>query len=166
MGNVIQIEDVMDVSRNDSQLIVHSKDGSTYRYIINNEYQLARVFVYFNKHQNLKLSSDLIKKIREANNEKIPIKFLDGEIVFRKDQQNPQRTWDQNSTRLSFVHDMMKYNKLMVHNVHFTAMFNDVLANEPKIYTEEFITKWNTERQKFLDLLVKKIDGMKHGSKL
>lgn len=166
MGNTIFIEDIMDVSRTENYLYIHNKDGSKYHYVIDNEYQLARVFVYFNKHQNLKLSADLIKKIKEANNEKVPIKFLDGDIIFRKDQQTPQQTWKQKSTRSLFVYDMMKYNKLMVHNVHFTAMFNDVLANEPKIYTEEFITRWNTERQKFLDLLVKKIDGMKQGSKL
>jgi hypothetical protein len=170
MGNTeISARNILKIEYNYSTIDIYMKDGTIERNVnynngfMDNKYQLNRLENYLGRKYSSHVDAQLDKKIKEANNERCPIRFLLHDIIFddtnNDTNKNKNRNNNTNNKRMEYFKDMMSYNKLTVHRVHFESMFNKVLANDESVYSQEFYDKWNTEKTNFLNNLKKKIDN-------
>jgi hypothetical protein len=145
---------------------VFLKNGDIVQVPIDNPLCVLRIENYLRQPYSIEVDNHTKQKISEANKEKVPI--VTPEYVFYFDDpfqvtssfQNPAPVSHTSSyVRKEYVSDMMAYNKLTVHRIHFEALFNDVLANKPEIYEKTFRDRWSQEKEKFLKSLTNKINN-------
>lgn len=188
MGNTTthNINNIAKIEKNnfgDDLYKIYMKDGTILQYVyIANKISLLRLENYLRVPYSQKVTESEKTKISEANKEKISIRLLEHTFYFPETQET-QRQYTQGQGQYTqgqkkqyrtparehfaklYLSDMMSYNKLVVHRVHFEALFNKVLENNDEIYSDEFRSKWNTEKDKFLNILNGKIENF-HKSKL
>ena len=112
---------------------------------------------YFNVLRVMLLTNQVtqfedVQLAKTLNSKKVPIILDTVEIVFDSSYNSNSNS---SGSRNSFIQDIIKYQKLTVHRVHFEALFEDVLKNNEKIYSKEFQEKWEKEKND----LIKNISG-------
>lgn len=158
---------------------IYMKDGSILQYVyISNKISLLRLENYLRVPYSQKVTESEKTKIFEANKEKVSIRLLEHTFYFPETQETQRQGQGQYTqgqytqgqkkqyrvparehfSKL-YLSDMISYNKLVVHRVHFEALFNKVLSNDDEIYSDEFRTKWSNEKEKFLSILSGKIEN-------
>ncbi len=128
------------------------KNGSIYLASIE-DFHLLRLENYLRMPYSKMVSDQTKLRISQDNKNGVPIVLSDITIVFKEPT---SQTYS--NIKHTYIRDIIAYHKLLVHRGAFESIITKVLENKEEIYTQEFQNRFNTERDKFLELLKKKTE--------
>lgn len=158
MGNeIIYAKDIKDVIKSNifNHYTIYLKNGTSY-YADLDDYTLLRLENILHKPYSKIVSDSVKKQISEDNKNKKNIVIGYITISLYDQCEIDKQTKLSRNIRNLYIKDIIAYHKLLVHRGNFEALITKVLENKEEIYTSEFQDKFNTERDKFLEILRKK----------
>lgn len=168
MGNkLIFIKDIAKIEKDpffSGYYRIILKNGSVQSTFIE-DYPLLRLENYLHMPYS-KIATDKTKaQISQDNKNGVPIELSDITFVFQDPShpshpsQNKGKNKLPSSIRNVYIKDIIAYHKLLVHRGTFESLVTKVLENKEEIYTPEFQERFNNERNKFIQLLIKKSEA-------
>jgi hypothetical protein len=162
MGNrIVLIKDLAKIEKDtffNNYFRILLKNGNSYSAFID-DYPLLRLENYLHMPYSKIVTDKTKAQISQDNKNGVPIELHEITFVFNDPNASSNPSQPRKlaaSVRNVYIKDLVAYHKLLVHRGAFESLITKVLENKEEIYTPEFQTRFNDERDKFLELLKKK----------